>query len=157
MPPRYAMAQRFQKSGKDKLILLFVSDFDPDGEEIAQSFARSMRDDFGVDDIHPIKVALTADQVAEYALPPQMSAKPTSVNYEKFVEQYGDDVFEVEALDPDDLQQILRNAIDSVIDVDAFNAEIEAEARDAAFLDGVRETVHEALQEMKWDDDDLDL
>ena len=59
------MAQRFKKSGKDKLVLLMVSDFDPDGEEIAHSFARSMRDDFGVADIHPIKVALTAAQVKE--------------------------------------------------------------------------------------------
>ncbi len=56
IPPRYEMAQRFRKSSKEKLVLLLLSDFDPDGEEIAHSFARSMRDDFGIEDIHPIKV-----------------------------------------------------------------------------------------------------
>jgi len=35
--------------------VLIVSDFDPDGEEIAQSFARSLRDDFSISTIKPVK------------------------------------------------------------------------------------------------------
>ena len=153
LPPRYEMATRFQRSGKDKLILLMVSDFDPDGEEIAQSFARSMRDDFGVEEIHPIKVALTAEQVQEYELPPVMTAKATSTNYDRFVDQYGDTVFELESLDPDDLQTILITAIESVIDVEAYNHEVAEEEKDAAFLDGVRSTVHDAIADMRWDEE----
>ena len=57
--PRYDMQQRFLKSGKEKLIVLFLTDFDPDGEEIAHSFVRSMRDDFDVP-VEGVKVALTA-------------------------------------------------------------------------------------------------
>ncbi|MBC8352202.1 MAG: ParB N-terminal domain-containing protein [Planctomycetes bacterium] len=152
LPPRYEIAQRYRRSGKNKLILLIASDFDPDGDQIAHSFARSMRDDFGIDNIHPIKAALTAEQVAEHELPPMMTAKTTSVNYDRFVEQHGDDtVFELEALDPSDLQTILTEAIESVIDIDLYNAEVEAEANDAAFLDGVRNTVHEALKSMDWE------
>jgi hypothetical protein len=153
IPPRYAMAQRYHQSGKDKLILLIISDFDPDGETIAHSFARSMRDDFGIVEVHPIKVALTAEQVKEYELPPVMTAKVTSSNYDRFVDQYGETVFELEALEPDTLQGILREAIDSVIDVDAYNSEVSAEASDAAFLDGVRKTVHVALRDMDWEGD----
>lgn len=146
VPPRYEMAQRFHRSGKEKLILLIVSDFDPDGEEIAHSFARSMRDDFDIRAIHPIKVALTAEQVEEYDLPPVMTAKETSVHYDKFVESHGDNVWELEALDESDLQEILRETIDSVIDIDKFNAEQEAEKADSAWLAGARNTVHEALK-----------
>jgi hypothetical protein len=43
------------------------------------------------------------------------------------------------------LQQELRRALDQVIDVGAFNAELEAEKRDAAFLASVRRAVHDAL------------
>lgn len=155
LPPRYEMAQRYRRSGKDKLILLLVSDFDPDGDQIAHSFARSIRDDFDIGNVHPIKVALTAEQVAKYELPPLMTAKTGSVNYDRFVEQHGsDDVFELEALEPDRLQDILTEAITSVIDIDRYNAEVEAEAQDAVFLDGVRATVHEALREMKWEADE---
>ncbi len=138
LPPRYEMAERFERSGKDKLVLLILSDFDPDGEEIAHSFAKSMRDDFGVDDIVPIKVGLTSDQVHKFKLPPQMKAKTGSTHYERFIEIHGDDVFELEALAPTQLQQILRDAIDSVIDIDAYNYEVAQEEQDAAYLEGVR-------------------
>ena len=57
------MAVRFKRSGKEKLILLVLSDFDPEGEDIGRSFAQSMRDDFGITNIVPIKLALTAEQV----------------------------------------------------------------------------------------------
>lgn len=86
LSPRYDLFVRFKQSGKKKLILLMLTDFDPDGEQIASSFARSMRDDFGLTDIHAIKVALTAWDVESEDLPSDLDAKPTSSNYAKFVE-----------------------------------------------------------------------
>ncbi len=146
LPPRAAIAERYEKSGKDQLILLLVTDFDPDGEEIAESMARSMRDDFLLS-VHPVKVALTAEQVEERQLPPIMKAKASSAHHQKFTEEYGDDVFELEALEPKDLQRILTSAIDSVLDVDAFNKELKAEKADAARLAAIRRTVHEAIED----------
>jgi len=136
--PRYDIAERFRKSGKERLVLLMISDFDPDGEEIAHSFARSMRDDFDIENIEPVKVALTADQVEEFDLPPVMKAKTDSKNYNRFAAKHGDDVWELEALPPETLQGVLQEAVDAVIDVDAFNYEIDAEKADAAKLGGVR-------------------
>jgi hypothetical protein len=97
LPPRRDMARRFFRSGKQRFILLVVSDFDPDGEEIAHSLARSLRDDFSVRRIEPVKVALTADQVEQFALASDAEAKRTSANYQKFVQRHGKDVFELEA------------------------------------------------------------
>lgn len=148
LPPRHAMAQRFFKSGKEKLILLLVSDFDPDGNEIAASFARSMRDDFGVAKVHPIKVALTQEQVDRFKLPPGMKAKASSSRCAKFVDEHGHDVFELEALPPETLQQVVREAIEAVIDREAYAAEIKAEEADAVFLAGVRKSVVVALQDL---------
>jgi hypothetical protein len=146
LPLRHAIAERFEESGKEKLVLLIVSDFDPEGEDIAHSFARSMRDDFNVYDLHPIKVALTSDQVKQYKLPPVMQAKTKSSRYKKFVQEHGHNVFELEALPPATLQQIVRSAIEGVIDRAAFGAEIAAEREDAGFLAGVRQRVGEALK-----------
>jgi hypothetical protein len=145
IPPRHAMAQRFEQSGKEKLIILALGDFDPEGEDIAHSFARSLRDDFDVDSVEFIKVALTATQVRELRLPPMMKAKATSSRYDDFVEQHGDDVFELEAVPPDQLQVILRRSIDSVLDVAAFNTEIDAEKQDAARLEGIRRALRDNL------------
>jgi len=146
LPPRYEMAERFRKSGKSKLVLLIVSDFDPDGEEIAHSFARSMRDDFHIRNIHPLKVALSAGQVAEYRLPPMMQAKVSSSNHAKFTAKHGNNVFELEALPPRDLQGILARTIDAIIDIDMFNRELDAERSDAVELDRWRRRVHQALR-----------
>jgi hypothetical protein len=150
--PRYDIAQRFRKSGKDRLVLLMLSDFDPDGEEIAHSFARSLRDDFLIDEIEPVKVALNADQVAEYNLPPMMKAKTGSSSYQRFADQHGDDVWELEALPPETLQRVLQEAIDAVIDVEAFNHEIDQEKTDAAKLEGVRRVVLDTLGEWRGED-----
>lgn len=139
------MATRFRMSGKEWLILLILSDFDSEGEDIAHSFARSMRDDIDIHQIKPIKVALTRVQVEELGLPPILKAKTSSSRYEGFASENWDEVFEPEAVPPGQLQTILRNAIDSVIDVAAFNAEIEAEKRDASFLDAARRTSRDLL------------
>lgn len=127
------------------MILLILSDFDPDGEEIAHSFARSIRDDFGVEEVEAVKVALTAAQVEEYDLPPILKAKKTSSRYGRFVDRSGSNVFELEAVPPETLQRFLTEAIDSVIDVAAFNREVDQERVDAAFLDGTRRRVQSAL------------
>jgi len=145
LPPRYEIARRFRDSGKQKLVLLMVTDFDPDGEEIAHSMARSLRDDFGIDEIAPVKVALTADQVKQFHLPPKLKAKKTSTNYDKFVARHGDDVFELEALPPEALQLAVREAIDQVVDIGLLNHEIARERREQVFLANARRRVRAAM------------
>ncbi len=146
LPPRQKMAERYRKSGKEKLIVPMLGDFDPEGNDICHAFARSMRDDFGIANIVPIKVALTREQVDSMNLPPMMKAKESSSRHDKFVERNGDDVFELEAVPPAELQRLLRKDIDRVLDMKAFNAEIDAEKRDAAHLDAVRRRVQQLLQ-----------
>jgi hypothetical protein len=154
LDPRYQLVERYKRSGKEKLILLVLSDFDPAGEEIAHSFARSLRDDFDIDEsvMEAIKVALTPDQIRELELPPQLEAKIDDPNYRRFIERYlSTTVFELDAVQPGDLERVLTEALDSVIDVEAFNAELDREKNDAAFLDGVRRTVYESLRTLNLD------
>ena len=68
-----------------------------------------------------------------------------------FVEKYGENVWELEALDPTDLQAIVRKAIVSVLDIEAFNSEQRAEADDAANLKAIRETVQQSLKSLRFD------
>lgn len=146
LPPRHAMAQRFKKSGKDRLVLLMATDFDGDGESIAESFARSMRDDFGIKNITAIKFALNAAQVKSRKLPPVMTAKTSSKQTAKFVAKFGEHVWELEALKPTDLQDLLRKAIVRVLDMERFEAEQRAEEHDAAGLKAIRVVVQDLLK-----------
>ena len=146
LSPRYDLYRRFRQSGKAKLVLLMLTDFDPDGEEIASSFARSLRDDFGMRNIHPIKVALTAEDVMLHDLPSDMDAKVSSPNYTKFVAKHGVKVAELDAAPVKVLQDSLRRAIESVIDVQEFNAQIELERQDSANVEAHRRVVFNAIR-----------
>ena len=145
LQPRREIAERFRKSGRQRLILLLVTDFDPDGENIAQSFVRSLRDDFALLGVDAVKVALTAEQVRELELPPVMKAKAGSSQFKKFTGQHGHDVFELEALPPEELQRLLRQAIEQVMDRRAFEREKGQERLESRQIQATREQVLAAL------------
>jgi len=146
LSPRYDLALRFRQSGKSRLVLLMLTDFDPDGDEIAASFARSLRDDFNIKNIHAVKVALTTEDVQAYDLPSDMDAKVSSPNYQKFLNRYGaTKVVELDAAPVKLLQSKLREAIESVIDVTEFNAQVEQEVQDSAHIQAHRQIVFEAI------------
>jgi hypothetical protein len=153
-PPRYEMVERFKKSGKEHLVALIVSDLDLDGDDIAESFARSLRDELGVgkDRLTAVKVALTYDQVTERGLPPGGKVKANSpsrkTRAKRYVAKYGtDDVWELEALPPDELQELLRGAVEGYLDREAFDAEVEKEKQDAAEIKGMRRAFQKIMLE----------
>ena len=147
LPPRYKMVKRFRASGKERLVLLILSDFDPDGEEIAASFPRSLRDDFKLSNVTCHKVALTGDDVREYNLPSNMEAKVTSPNYKKFVARHGVHVAELDACPVDLLQNKLRDAIESCLDMDLFHRELEQEKEDAAYVAATKTAVVKVMRQ----------
>lgn len=146
IPPRYEVFRRYRQSGKPKLILLYLTDFDPDGDEIAASFSRSMRDDFNITNIQSFKVALNSDDVDEYDLPSDMDAKKSSVNYKKFFARYGSNrAVELDAAPVELLQDKLRDEIESVLDMEEFNAQIELQESESAEIQARRTIVFKAL------------
>ena len=141
--PRHDIVERFRRSGKNRLKLLIAADFDPDGDEIAESLARSIRDDFGIDSVLASKILLRADQVAELSIPPNgMEAKATSSKYQKFLKRYGaNDVYELEAVSPPVMQEVVEQAIRATIDTARFNDEIERERADATKLTAMKKEI----------------
>jgi len=127
---RHELAQRFRASGKNRMILLILTDYDPDGEGIATSLVGSLREDFNLRHVEAVKVALTHQQVEDFQLPYAFDAKPSSARYADFVEKYGPHAWELEAIEATDLQDILRSSIEAVIDQDLFEEEQQAETED---------------------------
>jgi len=77
--PLYNIAQRYRSSCKGNLIILAVSDLDPDGDAIAHSLGSRLRDDFHIDELQVVKTALTMKQVKKLKLPKKYErAKPGS-------------------------------------------------------------------------------
>jgi hypothetical protein len=139
-------AERFRASGKDRFILLIAGDWDPEGENIAETWAACLRDEHGVENLTPIKVGVNHDQIARYNLSP-LPVKTTSSRAAGFQAAHGDRVYELEAFEPDVLQQIIRDAIRSVLDLDLFAEEQRRESEDARCLMACRKQVLELLKD----------
>jgi hypothetical protein len=137
LDPRQQMFERWKASGKDKLIILILSDYDLSGERIARSFARSMRDDFDVPEHRLVarKVALTREQVDKYKLPVTFHTFKAK-KHQEWADKHG--ARELEALSPELRSKILEQAIDSVIDTEAFNRELDNEKADAERIEAMR-------------------
>lgn len=147
LPPRKEMADRFRASGREKLVLIVVSDFDPEGEDIPSSFGVSLRDDFNIPspDLQVFKAALTADQVRTLDLHEGQLSKETSSRYERFVSKHGERVWELEAVQTERLREIVEAAIRNVLELNAFESEVDRETQEQTELSITRGRLRETL------------
>ncbi|MEX0718070.1 MAG: ParB N-terminal domain-containing protein [Planctomycetaceae bacterium] len=147
LPPRKDMVDRFRASGRESLVLIVVSDFDPEGEDIPSSFGVSLRDDFGIDanQLRVVKAALTADQVRTMNLHEGQLSKESSSRYQRFVAMHGKRAWELESLTADQLREIVESVIRGCLDLGAFDTEAERERREQDELQVRRRQLHQAL------------
>ena len=103
--------------------VLQLTDFDPSGEDMVRDLKDRLTR-YGAADFQLEKIALTSDQVSTLGLPP-MPAKKSDPRYERFAASYGDEVVELDAIPPDELERIITAAIENLIDKDAWEAEQE--------------------------------
>jgi len=116
-------------------VLLHVGDFDPSGESIfeviAEDAAAFVEADRAIlpQRIEARRVALTRGQVAEHDLP---TAPPKTGDSRS--KKWKGDTCQLEALPPDVLAGIVKNAIRNEFDLDRYERGVEQERRDRAEL-----------------------
>lgn len=127
-----------------------MSDLDPAGEAIVQNWRDDLVDDHGV---HPerlqvYRAGLTMERVDELDLSPSYDTDEKDITTKAAYEaKYGTtDAWELEAMEPADLQRTLVEDIDGVLDIDAYNAELELEKADAVEIAAKRAAVIEFLR-----------
>jgi hypothetical protein len=79
------------------------------------------------------RIALNMDQVDEYGPPPN-PAKVTDSRFEKYQEVYGDESWELDALDPGVLDALITGEIEAVVDEDTWAERLAEEARRRTLL-----------------------
>lgn len=82
-------------------------------------------------------IALTREQITKYKPPPN-PAKRTDPRAEKFIKKHGATSWEVDALKPEILNQILTTNIESLIDKTMYNKILKAEIIDKAKLEKLK-------------------
>jgi hypothetical protein len=131
-------------------VMLYFGDFDPSGMEMLESTKTTLRDELGVEGIEFKRVALTREDILKYELPHNPDAlKRTDTRAKKHVEAYGELAVELDALRPDVLEQKIKEAIESELDVDAFNTELDRHNEEIKKIDLLKTKVMTFINEIE--------
>lgn len=134
---QYRAAQRVrEKLDENKhVVILHLGDHDPSGVDMTRDnedrlrlFARTDDNDFEFR-----RIALTRAQIAQYD-PPPFAAKHKDVRTPGYVSLHGHDSWELDALDPKVLGQVIKDAVEPLIDRERFDIALEREAMNRAAI-----------------------
>lgn len=115
-----------QKSGKT-VTILHCGDHDPSGLDMSRDIKEKLSL-FMRQDIKVRRVALNMSQIEKYDPPPD-PAKHTDPRYAKYRNEYGDVSWELDALQPDVLVDIIQRNIKAFIDEDLWKEADKLEIR----------------------------
>lgn len=138
--------RRFQNNRGDAehVVILHLADHDASGLDMT----RDLQDRFNaysrgfLFDVEVKRVALTIDQVRQYNLIPNPT-KITDSRAGGYMAEYGDECWELDAIEPDELIRLVAEAVESeVTDWDAWDELKDQEVQE-------RKTIREFLDELR--------
>jgi ribosomal protein S13/5S rRNA maturation endonuclease (ribonuclease M5) len=107
-----------------KVVILYLGDHDSSGLHIQQKLEeRFVEESYRIGrklDIRVVRVALTQEQIRLHNLP-SYQLKKKAQKSEEYERLYGDEVWELDALDPDILTKVTEDAIVNLIDWQIWN------------------------------------
>jgi hypothetical protein len=125
-----SLAMDTLRSGKPRIILS-LNDYDPSGAIMMADIVKRAKYYAPAARFHSQQVALTRAQVTKYGLP----TRPTKVKGNSHARKFSDtESVELDALDPDVLQELLKDAIEAYVDQDELAVMEEAEASERTTL-----------------------
>jgi hypothetical protein len=126
----WASAMRFKRKQQDQTThVIHLGDHDPSGLDMTRDIQERMNL-FGADVVVK-RIALTMEQVREYNPPPN-PAKMTDSRFEAYANEYGEESWELDALDPSVLNELITTAVLEYTDEDErdFRIELQEEQRE---------------------------
>jgi hypothetical protein len=140
----YESANRFRDKaaildGDNKLILFYLGDHDPSGEDMVRDISDRLLM-FGVE-VDVRKIALTMDQIQHYNPPPNPT-KLTDSRAPAYIAIHGNSSWEVDALPPEVLSSLITSELRGVINIKKMEA---IKAREEADKKALRSSVENLL------------
>jgi len=111
--------------------IFYLGDHDPTGIAIPKNIGKFLNSEYAT----VVRIGLNIDQVNKYNLPPN-PAKESDNNYKKYAKEFGPTCWELDALDPDVIIDLVKSSLDSVTDWDLFNAQLKLQEQGRQELRG---------------------
>jgi len=128
-------------------IIFHFGDHDPSGKDMSRDIQQRLGLFLNVDlglysneesEFEFRRLALNMDQIEEFDPPPN-PAKITDSRAGAYIAEFGTESWELDALEPRVLVDLIRKAVKSVCDDDAYQAAVKRETADRAHLQSVAE------------------
>lgn len=114
-------AQRLKKMSGGSLrepVILHLGDHDPSGQDMS----RDIKDRLSIFEIAPVfrRLALNIDQIELYNPPPNPT-KLTDSRCQGYIRKYGQECWELDALQPEVIENLIRSSVTEFCDMELFN------------------------------------
>lgn len=117
-----------KKRAQGKIIhVIHLGDHDPSGIDMSRNIKERL-ELFSRGSVHVLRAALNMSQVRQYNLPPN-PAKKTDSRAKDYIAKYGEESWELDALPPEVLTDVIRRAVSQYRDETLWNAAVEKEKK----------------------------
>ncbi len=124
----WSAAQRFiRQKQREKRIIIHLGDHDPSGIDMTRDIQERL-ELFGAD-VFVKRVALTMNQIQTYNPPPN-PAKITDSRASKYIDQFGDESWELDALEPKVITDLIKKQVTMYRDDAIYRAVCDKESRE---------------------------
>ena len=124
----WSAAQRFiRQEEREKRIIIHLGDHDPSGIDMTRDIQERL-ELFGAD-VFVERVALTMNQIQTYNPPPN-PAKITDSRASKYIDQFGDESWELDALEPKVITDLIKKQVIMYRDDAIYRAVYDKELRE---------------------------
>lgn len=135
--------ERLEGYSDKKRIILHLIDHDPSGLDMTRDLEDRLSS-YGGDSIQIKKIGLTYEQIEKFGLRPN-PVKKSDTKAENYISQFGSDCWELDAMPPLELQNLVVESIKEYIDFDAWNDKFGEEKEGKNWLVEKIEEIGESL------------
>ena len=150
----YDSMRRFVRAERNdaECVLFYLGDLDPSGDDMVRDIEDRL--EMMRANVEVRKLAINPDQIAQYTPPPN-PVKMTDSRARAFIAKYGNECYEVDALPPNVLAQIITDALEDVTDQEKVDSILGREEQDKELLRDAAEWIVErrsSLHDREFDD-----
>lgn len=139
----WSAAQRFiRQKNREACYIIHLGDHDPSGIDMTRDIQERL-EMFGAD-VYVKRVALTMNQVTTYNPPPN-PAKITDSRCGKYIDQYGEESWELDALEPQMLTKLITNEVTALRDDAIYQAICDREEAEKRELQTVADEYQKVI------------
>ncbi|MBR0425867.1 MAG: hypothetical protein IJK01_07085 [Clostridia bacterium] len=140
----WTAAQRFIKQeDREQRLIIHLGDHDPSGIDMTRDIQERL-EMFGAD-VYVKRVALTMEQI-EFYTPPPNPAKITDSRCEKYIAKFGNESWELDALEPKIITDLIRDEVTAYRDDDIYREVSRKENREKTELQMLCDNYTDAIR-----------